>query len=401
MKTINWKDEKKISFWKNIILFRWDRLVQKRDKNQWVFGGREGYNYDDNSRTFFEWINTHHPEIKTAWMCRTPELQKRIKNLGYNAYLFESNEGVEFCKHAGVACYSHGMIDFGLHPRIGGATIVTYWHGAGFKKIYRLSHHGIALWAKILADYLFSWSYRDITIGTSKFHLRQFEQNFGLKKSDPRLICGQPRNDTLFSGITKADLLSNTDINPNKNIILYMPTYRGSSMGTNAMSEIINQLYSSIELNEALEKTNSVFVAKLHPLTPHINIKNRSNFKILDYGAVEDNQKLLAVGDMMISDYSATIVDFALLERPVIFYMPDHETFIKNSEPLFDEFYNLCKYDNCTTPKALAESILHPSKAAVNAINELFEDANIKGTCYCENVYNAISKEIDIIKKIQ
>ena len=39
MQKINWKDEKKKAYWKNIILFRWDRLIQKRDKHQWVFGG--------------------------------------------------------------------------------------------------------------------------------------------------------------------------------------------------------------------------------------------------------------------------------------------------------------------------------------------------------------------------
>lgn len=57
MQKINWKDEKKKAYWKNIILFRWDRLIQKRDKHQWVFGGREGRNFDDNSRHLFEWVN--------------------------------------------------------------------------------------------------------------------------------------------------------------------------------------------------------------------------------------------------------------------------------------------------------------------------------------------------------
>ena len=396
MREINWQDEKKRAYWSNIILFHWDFLFSKRNNYQWVFGGREGYNFDDNSRYLFEWINKYHPEIETAWMCRTVNLHQQIKDLGYNAFLFGSKDGIEYCKHAGVVCYSHGLQDIDIYPRVGGAKIITYWHGAGFKKIYNLSHHGFSLYLKKLADSLFSWTYRDLTIGTSTFHLRQLAGNFGLKDSDHKSICGQPRNDIFKYDLSKEEILAGTGIDSKKNLILYMPTYRGPAMGANAMGQIVSNLFDSQELNEALEKTNSIFLVKLHPLSPHIDIRNRDNFMILDYSAVQDNQKLLAIGDMMISDYSATIVDFALLERPVLFYMPDHENVLTYSEPLFDEFFDLCKYDNCCTPSELAEKILHPSKAAVNAINALFEDPSIKGTCYCENVYNAICKEVDL-----
>lgn len=396
MKKIDWKDERKRAFWKNIFLFRWDKLVQKRDNYQWVFGGRHGEQFDDNARYLFEWVNKIHPEIKTAWLCRNPKLVDHIRSMGYNSYIFGSKEAEDFAKHAGVAFYSHGLIDFGVHPRVGGANIITAWHGAGFKKVYRVSHKGLTLWLKIFADALFKWTYRDVTIGTSENHIHHAECNIGLKKSDPRLICGQPRNDLLFSGLTKKEVLSGLDINPTKNLILYMPTYRGPAMGADAMANIIRDLYQSEALNDALNKSNSIFVAKLHPLTPHIDVSNRENFIILDYGAVKDNQKLLAVGDMMISDYSATIVDFALLERPILFYMPDHEKFMKFSEPLYEEFFDLCKYDNCTSPEQVAEKILNPSKAAVNAINSLFQDPSIKGTCYCENVYNAIVNHVGL-----
>lgn len=392
MKRIDWKDEKKKAFWKNIFIFRWDKLIQKRDIGKWVFGGREGNNFDDNSRYFFEWINTHHPEIDSAWLCKSSELASKIRNMGYKAYAFGTKEADDFAKHAGVAFYSHGLMDFGLNPRVGGAKIVTAWHGCGFKKVYRLSHKGLSLWLKILADSLFSWTYRDLTMGTSKEHLRHAIGNMGLSKNAQMVICGQPRNDVLFSGITKEEVLLELGINPQKNIILYMPTYRGPAMGEKAMSNIVLGLYNCKELDDALKQNNSIFVVKLHPLTPHINIENRENFKILDYGAVKDNQKLLSVGDMMISDYSATIVDFALLERPILFYMPDHEKFIQYSESLFDEIFKICKYDSCRYPEELAERIFHPSKFAVNALNELYEDPSIKGTCYCENVYNAIKE---------
>lgn len=393
---INWKDKRKRALWNNIFLFRWDKFCQKRNKRIWVFGGREGHQYDDNSRALFEWMNKNHPEIQTAWLCKEEMLAMKIRKMGYQAYAFDSQDGIAFSKIAGVAFYTNGLLDFGYYPRVGGATIVSLWHGVGFKKIYNDTYHGTALFAKKLLDKLFSWTYRNITITTSKYVNEQFSGIFGLSKNAVKVICGQPRNDILFSGLSKEKVLSKTNISPEKQLVLFMPTYRRPEMGIDAMENIVKKLYNSKELDNALKESNSVFVAKLHPLTPHIDIKNRDNFIILDYGAVDNNQELLGIADMLITDYSSCIVDYALLNRSVTFYMPDHELFMKLSEPLYDEFFELCKYDNCTTPMELSEKILHPSKAAVNAINELFEAPIIKGTCYCENVYNAIKERIEL-----
>lgn len=395
MKRINWTNPRKTTLPFNIILFNWDRFVQKRNNKQWVFGGREGHQFDDNARYFFEYVNKTHPEILSAWLCQDEVLAQRIRSYGYKAFTFKSKEGVDFAKHAGVAIYSHGLIDFGIFPRVGGATIVSLWHGAGFKKVYNSTYTGWTLCLKKKLDKLFSWTYRDITTTTSEFCNREFADCFGLDpKKDKMVITGQPRNDMFKKGLEKKDVLSKLDIDYHKTIILYMPTYRMPSLGEERMSDIIKILYNNRTLDEALTKTNSIFVAKLHPLTPHIDVENRDNFIILDYDAVKDNQALMAVGDMMITDYSSTVVDFALLHRPVVFYMPDHEDFISKSEPLYEEFFTMSSFSNCTTPEGLAEYIIHPSSEAVNAINEVFEAKSIRGTCYCENVYNAIHNNI-------
>ena len=396
MGKIDWSSERKKALWVNIFLFRWDKLIQKRNVNQWVFGGREGCQFDDNSRYFFEWINKNHPEIKTAWLCKDEKIADKIRKLGYTVYTFKSEEGVRFSKEAGVSVYSNGLVDFGFYPRVGGSLIVSLWHGVPFKKIYNDTYSGWQLTAKLILDKFFSWTHRDLTITTSKYVNSQFTSIFGLRKNAAKAICGQPRNDVLFSGLRKEVVLARTSIPTDKNLILFMPTYRKPAMGADAMTNIVKDLYNSKELDEALIQSNSVFVAKLHPLTPHIDIENRENFIILDYGSIDNNQELLGVADMLITDYSSCMMDYALLDRPVAFYMPDHEQFMKLSEPLYDEFFDLSRFDNCSTPEQLASLILNPSKAAVNAINELFEDPNIKGTCYCENVYNAIVKEVGL-----
>lgn len=69
---------------------------------------------------------------------------------------------------------------------------------------------------------------------------------------------------------------------------------------------------------------------------------------------------------------------------------------MKKSEPLYEELLDILHTNRCTTPDELAESILNPTLEAVNKINDVFEDESIRGTCYSENVYKAICKEIGL-----
>ena len=156
------------------------------------------------------------------------------------------------------------------------------------------------------------------------------------------------------------------------------------------MVDIVKDLYNNPQLCKILDDGQYVFIAKLHPQTAHIDLNPRENFIVLDYKAVQANQELLAIGDILITDYSSSCVDFALLNRPVIFYVPDEDWFVKHSEPVCDEYYGISEKNQCKTVNDLAKKIEYPSLDSTNAINELFEDPSIKGTCYSENVYKVI-----------
>lgn len=395
MVKIDWHNPRKYLWPVNAVLFYWDSIIAKRDKRIWIFGAWRGRKYDDNTRYLFEYVNKFHKEVRAIWFTKTEQNREKVQNLGYEVYCFDDEEAREIQKKAGVVIYTHGLSDFGFSPRVGGAFIVSLWHGMAFKRIYNDKYFGWQLAVKKMLDRVFSWTYRDITMVTSEYTKQQFSSIFGLSAKDVICITGQPRNDIFHLSLQKQDVLKKSGIDYTKNIVLYMPTYRGAAMGPNAMDYIVKRLYENTELDNALTQTNSIFVVKTHPLTPHINLTNRNNFIVLDYYMVENNQELLAVSDILISDYSSCIVDYALLERPVIFYLPDHKAFITQSEPLYEEFMDLCESEYCTTAEQLANKIINPDKTVVNAINELFEDKAIKGSCYTENVYNAIIKYLN------
>lgn len=276
---------------------------------------------------------------------------------------------------------------------VGGAKIVCLWHGVGFKQVYNSKYNGIALKLKHLLDHMFSWIRRDITMVTSHYTWLQFQRIFELKP-DKVFITGQPRNDVLRRDIKKSDVLSNVD--PTKKWVLYMPTYRGKALGEDAMEKIVKELYDNDDFNKALTENNCIFIAKLHPITPPMHIKNRDNFVVLDYSDVKNNQELVAVSDMMITDYSSCFVDFALLERPIIFYTPDEEEFLQKSEKLDDDFFRISGLNKTSTIKGLCDKISNPSNVVCGETNKLFEDPSIKGACYSENVYKVVTKAFNI-----
>ena len=82
MKKIDWKSSRKWGWPLNVICYNFQRLFPGRDKNIWVFGGREGHQYDDNSRYLFEYVNKNHPEINSIWLCEKEDLAMKVRNLG-------------------------------------------------------------------------------------------------------------------------------------------------------------------------------------------------------------------------------------------------------------------------------------------------------------------------------
>ena len=206
-------------------------------------------------------------------------------------------------------------------------------------------------------------------------------------------ITGQPRND-VFRQTDRNKTLIDLGIDPTKKIAVYMPTYRQDSMGAEAMELIVTDLYNNERFAKRLKDNNWMLIVKLHPLTPAINLPQREDFRLLGYGEVEDNQLLMGVCDALITDYSSCYVDYALLHKPIIFYMPDKKQFYEKSEQLDQEFEEISSICHFEKPEDLLLPPPPEGLAAADAINQYFEDESIRGTYYSENVFNVVSKII-------
>ncbi len=380
-------------FWPiNAITYNLCRLIPFRSRRIWVFGCLSGNGYSDNAKYLFEYVNeVHSSDIKAVWLSNTREVVEDLRRNQYTSYLTYSFKGMWYALRCGVAVYTHGLSDFGYMPLVGGAKVVSLWHGVGFKKIYNASYQGICHRFKTALDKVFSWTKRDCTMVTSEYTKKQFKILFNLDEKDI-FITGQPRNDVFKKDINCQTLRKSLGIGQDKKIILYMPTYRNKWQGEKVIDNIIKDLVDCKVLNEVLETYGYLMMIKLHPLTPVPDVPITENFRIIEYGDIKFNQELLVLGDILITDYSSCFVDYSLLHRPIIFYVPDMEDYLNSTGGMDQDFFDLCDICRCQTPEDLSNQILHPSVKVAQLTNCIFEDVSIQGSCYSENVYRVINK---------
>ena len=367
-----------------------------RDKSLWIFGCWEGNRYDDNSRYLFEYINKNHPDIRAVWLTNREDILKRVKQLGYEVYLANSKEGRRIQLKAGVVFHTNGLDDFGFHCLFYGAKICALWHGVGIKKTYFASvkRKTLGYWKNRVQNMIFSWVYRDITITSSELSSDYYSKSFCISK-DNMALTGFPRDDIFSMNIDKQDVFQDKS-NSSSKIILYMPTYRDYE--DKNIRNTISLLASDTILIDSLRCNKAKILIKKHYLTKIEDIELPDVIDILDSDKVSSTQELLAVADLLITDYSSCILDYSLTKRPSLLYAPDFNIYDENVG-VMDEWRGLYEEYSLKSFHELKYAIMdvldgkqQKGEKTAEYILNLFEDEKIIGNCYSENVYRYIKE---------
>ncbi len=151
------------------------------------------------------------------------------------------------------------------------------------------------------------------------------------------LECGSPRSDALFSTdeTKQSEIKKQLGISQHKRLILYAPTFRADGN-----LECYKMDFDAV-LN-ALEKVTNdewVLCMRLHP-----NIAEKSDFvvysdKIINATNYPDLYELIPACDLIISDYSSLMFDAGLIDKSVVLFANDIESYMadRNFYFKFDE----------------------------------------------------------------
>lgn len=200
---------------------------------------------------------------------------------------------------------------------------------------------------------------------------------------------GYPRNDELYyvTPEKKRAIREKLGIPEGKKVILYAPTWRDSNDGGASY-----QLAPPINWAKWKEKLGEDYLVLLrtHPYTTKLMNVEFDEFvwNCIEYPSVNE---LMMAADVLISDYSCILLDYAILEKPLICFGYDYEEYrdihgfyfdmrevipngVMETEDQIIEHLTAMDYEaECAKTKALKESHMeYGGKATITCINKVF-----------------------------
>lgn len=154
-------------------------------------------------------------------------------------------------------------------------------------------------------------------------------------KPESIISIGIPRTDPFFNenikNKHKEEFYNRFPNLKTKKIILYAPTFRDNEKENFVMK-------IDFEKFQGLFSQGYILILKLHPV---IRNKYKVPVEYTDYvyDMSKDNiNTLMFVSDILITDYSSVFFEYALLEKPIIFYAYDLEEYMKKSREFYYDY---------------------------------------------------------------
>src|SRR5699024_4385914 len=144
------------------------------------------------------------------------------------------------------------------------------------------------------------------------------------------LKYGFPRNDMIFESLNYTQKIKSQLQIPNgKKIILYAPTWReGTSSNINLD---VNTMQKEL-------KNEYVLLIRAHYLVSS-NMDVRENYPFaIDVSNYPSIEELYAISDVLITDYSSVMFDYAYLKKPMLFYAYDLEKYLFGERGLYLDY---------------------------------------------------------------
>jgi len=279
--------------------------------------------FADNSLAFFKFIDSLDEDLELVWIVNKP--RDYIKVRQYTRY---DIRGILKILRAGYIVSTHGNL---RRVRVPSQVFVNLWHGMPLKAI------GYAGNKDILPFNFDDENY--YLIATSMIMKNALAACFN---QDPRriYITGQPRNDKLFKGCDKK-IFKILDIDPSEyeKIVLFAPTFREIDHiddGKIISYKLNLPDFNRSKFDEFLKKHKILFFVKFHPLEEERAteyFEEIDNVVLIKSKVLQENfmdiYDILSCVDILITDYSSVYFDFLLLDRPIIFAVPDLEEYHK------------------------------------------------------------------------
>ena len=221
-----------------------------------------------------------------------------------------------------------------LAPKKEGQIYIQTWHGTPLKRLgldIALDGNGLKTRSEIHEQYRREADTFDYLLSPSAYVTEKLSSAFGLTEEEKKnkvVELGYPRNSALFTCTDeeRAAIKRTYGIPADKKVILYCTTWREQTYKEGEGFKFDVELDLE-ELYNRLSDTACV-VMRMHynHKSTVIDFEAYKGF-LINGTAIDDINLLFSVADVLVTDYSSVMFDYANLRRPMIFYMYDRDRY--------------------------------------------------------------------------
>ncbi|SDC57846.1 CDP-glycerol:poly(glycerophosphate) glycerophosphotransferase [Geodermatophilus telluris] len=271
--------------------------------------------FSDSPRAIYEALVARGDHVQHTWL--TSAVAEGAFPVDVETIPFGSPESTAALEAADVVVSNdHVPLDWEKRPD---AFYLQTWHGTPLKRI-----HNDVLWAPegrlaYLEHDIARW---DVMLSPNAYSTARFRQAFGFPR--PIHETGYPRNDLLSSprrNRVRAEVRAQLGIDDGKTVVLYTPTWRDDLVFEGKAERDFEFPVDLAAFTERLGEDH-VLLLRLHNMVSD-RLESIAGLPVRDVSNHPDIRDLYLAADLLVTDYSSTMFDFAVTGKPILLFTYD------------------------------------------------------------------------------